>query len=258
LFLILVGTTAALAPWIAPYSYEEQLIAERLNGPSLQHLFGTDSLGRDVLSRIIYGARISLGISVLSALAAVALGTIVGAVSGFFLGWIDRLSMRIVDFFLIFPSMLTAILMTLYLGRGFRGICLALIVTTWAAQARLIRGQVLLARESLYVESARALGASHFSIIFRHILPNLRGPLGVALTLQVPANILSESFLSFLGLGFQPPHASWGTLAAEGFQAFTSYPHLVFFPGIVLFLTMLAFQQLGDRNDEGSSVSTFH
>jgi oligopeptide transport system permease protein len=154
--------------------------------------------------------------------------------------------MRVVDLFFIFPSLLLAILLMLLFGRGFAGIFIALGMTAWVTQARLVRGQVLQAREMSYVEAARALGVNHFAIIVRHILPNLWGPIIVSLTVQIPAAIMSESFLSFLGLGIQPPFSSWGTLAAEGFRAMQSFPHMIIFPGGILFLTMIAFNYLGD------------
>jgi oligopeptide transport system permease protein len=151
-----------------------------------------------------------------------------------------------VDLFYIFPSILLAILLMVVLGRGFVGILLALGMTAWVTQARLVRGQVLQAKEMSYVEAARALGVRRPAIILRHILPNLWGPIIVSLSFQIPTNIMAESFLSFIGLGLQPPFSSWGTLASEGFRAMKSYPHLIIFPGTVLFVTMLAFNYLGD------------
>jgi oligopeptide transport system permease protein len=246
LFLILIALLALAAPWVTHYSYEIQNINERLATPSLSHWMGTDSLGRDLYSRIIYGARMSLAIGVFTAVFALLIGTLSGALAGYFGGWIDDLVMRVVDIFYIFPSLLLAILFMLLLGRGFLGIFLAISMTAWVTQARLVRGQVLQARSLPYVEAARALGVSNFSIIFGHILPNIIGPIIVSLTVQIPANIMAESFLSFIGLGLQPPFSSWGTLASEGFRAMKSFPHLIIFPSLVLFLTMLAFNYLGD------------
>ncbi len=246
LFLALVTLLAIFAPWVAPYSYETQDIMARLELPSVHHWMGTDTLGRDLFSRLIYGAQMSLAVGVVTALFALVLGTAVGTLAGYKGGKIDSLLMRLVDLFYIFPSLLLAILLTLLLGRGFMGIFLALGMTAWVTQARLVRGQVLQAREMPYVESARALGVPTIQIILRHILPNIWGPIIVSLTVQIPANIMSESFLSFIGLGLQPPLSSWGTLANEGFRAMHSYPHLMIFPSLVLFITMLAFNSLGD------------
>ncbi|MCM2276492.1 MAG: ABC transporter permease [Oligoflexia bacterium] len=245
-FILLIGALAVLAPWVTRYSYEAQDIAQRLQPPSWEHWLGTDTLGRDLYSRIVYGARMSLAVGISTALFALVLGTATGAVAGYYGGWLDRVLMRLVDIFYIFPSLLLAILLMLLLGRGFLGILLAIGMTAWVTQARLVRAQVLQARELSYVEAARAIGVSSLAVIGRHILPNIWGPIVVSLTVQIPANIMAESFLSFIGLGLQPPFSSWGTLAAEGFRAMKSFPHLIIFPGGVLFVTMLAFNYLGD------------
>jgi oligopeptide transport system permease protein len=246
IFILGVLLLAIFAPQITRFSYEEQVIADRLQGPSMVHWMGTDNLGRDLFSRIIYGARMSLSVGVFTALLALVVGTFFGAIAGYFGGWTDGLVMRAVDLFYMFPSLLLAILLMLLLGRGFTGIFIALGMTAWVTQARLVRGQVLQAREMSYVEAARAIGVSHPMIIAKHILPNLWGPIIVSLTVQIPAAIMSESFLSFIGLGIQPPFSSWGTLASEGFRGMQSYPYLIMFPGGVLFCTMLAFNYLGD------------
>jgi oligopeptide transport system permease protein len=246
IFLGLVAILAILAPWVTSFPYEEQNIAARLQGPDFTHWMGTDSLGRDLFSRILFGARMSLAVGLFTALFALVLGTFVGAVSGYFGGWIDAITMRVVEAFTTFPSLLLATLLMLMLGRGFSGILFAIGITAWMGQARLVRGQVLQAREMPYVESARAMGLSPLAVIFKHILPNLWGPIIIALTLQIPANIMAESSLSFIGLGLQPPFSSWGTLANEGFRAIRSYPHLITFPGGILFLTLLSFSYLGD------------
>jgi oligopeptide transport system permease protein len=245
-FLMLISLMAIFAPAVTQYSYEEQNIAQRLEPPSSQHWMGTDALGRDVYSRIVYGARMSLAVGVCTAVFALLIGTLTGAVAGYFGGWSDRILMGVVDIFYIFPSILLAILLTLLFGRGFTGILVAISLTAWVTQARLVRGQVIQARELTYVEAARAMGIGHAAIVARHILPNLWGPIIVSLTMQIPSNIMAESFLSFIGLGLQPPFSSWGTLANEGFRAMKSYPYLIIFPGTVLFVTMVAFNYLGD------------
>lgn len=245
-FLLFTALTATLAPQLTRQSYEEQNIELRLASPGAGHWMGTDSLGRDLTSRVLYGARLSLTVGVLTALFAFVLGTLTGAVAGYFGGWVDQLLMRLVDLFYVFPSLLLAILLMVLLGRGITGILLAIGLSSWVTHARLVRGQVLQARRMPYVEAARSLGATHPVILFRHILPNLIGPMIVSLTAQIPNNIMAESFLSFIGLGLQPPYSSWGTLANEGFRAMRSHPHLIFFPGAALFLTLLAFNALGD------------
>jgi oligopeptide transport system permease protein len=245
-FLVFVSLMAIAAPLVTKYSYEEQNVTEKFEGPSLQHIMGTDTLGRDIYSRIVYGARMSLAVGVLTAIMALLLGTLTGALAGYYGGSIDLWLMKVVDLFYVFPSLLLAILIMVFLGRGFAGILLALGLTAWVTQARLVRGQVLLAKELPFVESARALGIGNFRIVFRHILPNLWGPIIVSLTFQIPTNIMAESFLSFIGLGLQPPYSSWGTLAYDGFNGMRAFPHLIIFPGTVLFLTMLAFNYLGD------------
>jgi oligopeptide transport system permease protein len=185
-------------------------------------------------------------VGLLTAVFALVLGTLTGALAGYFGGKVDQVLMSLVDIFYIFPMLLLAILLTLLFGRGFFGIFLAIGLTTWVTQARLVRALVLQARELPYVEAGRALGLNHFQVLFKHIVPNLMGPMIVSLTFQIPNNILTESFLSFVGLGLQPPYSSWGTLANEGFRGIQSYPHLMIFPGLILFITLLAFHFLGD------------
>ncbi|OFZ78897.1 MAG: peptide ABC transporter permease [Bdellovibrionales bacterium RIFOXYD1_FULL_53_11] len=245
-FLVIITLMAAFAPVVTKYSYEEQNISEKLEGPSTRHWLGTDTLGRDLYSRIVYGARMSLAVGIMTAIIALFLGTLTGAIAGYAGGWVDNLLMRLVDLFYIFPSLLMAILLMILMGRGFAGILLAIGLTAWVTQARLVRGQVMQTKALPFVESARATGVGHIAIVVRHILPNIWGPVIVSLTFQIPTNIMSESFLSFIGLGLQPPYSSWGTLASEGFRAMRSYPHLIVFPGLVLFITMLAFNYLGD------------
>ncbi|NDD93106.1 ABC transporter permease [bacterium] len=246
-FTLVVSVLSALfAPWISPYHPDAQSIDDRLLGPSSAHWLGTDSLGRDLATRLLFGARLSLSIGIATAIFSLVLGTITGALAGFFRGWTDRVITGFIDFFSIFPSLLLAILFSLIFGRGVFGIFLSIGIVAWVQHARLVRAQVLQASEQPYVESARALGISDQRILWRHVLPNLWGPILVSVSAQIPSNIMAESFLSFLGLGLQPPHASWGTLASEGTRALRSHPHLLIFPSVALFLVLLASQYLGD------------
>ena len=254
-FLIFVAFCGMFAEVIAPYSYETQNISRVLEGPSAEYWFGTDGLGRDLLSRIIYGARMSMSVGILTALVSVVIGGIFGAISGWIGGWVDTLMMRTIDILDSIPSLvlliLVGIVFTAYQPfenpevRALTGILFALSVVGWVSLARLVRGQVLQARELLFVEGATAMGASPSRILLKHIAPNILGPVVVMLTFQIPANILFESFLSFVGLGLQPPFSSWGVLANDGWRAKSS-PHLIIFPGTALFLTMLAFNLFGD------------
>jgi oligopeptide transport system permease protein len=252
---------ALFAPLLAPYSYDAVGVGPNLSPPISGFPMGTDVLGRDLFSRILYGARISLAVGFCTAIFALVLGTITGAMAGFFGGRLDRILMSLVDIFYIFPMLLLAILLTLLLGRGFFGIFLAIGMTTWVTQARLVRALVMQARELPYVEAGRAMGLTNLTVLFKHVLPNLMGPMIVSLTFQIPNNILTESFLSFVGLGLQPPYSSWGTLANEGFRGIQSYPYLMIFPGLALFITMLAFHFLGDSLrdilDPKSSIGSF-
>jgi oligopeptide transport system permease protein len=243
LFLLMVALFGNL---FAPYPYDLQNTAESLRPPGRAHWMGTDELGRDLFSRLIYGTRVSMSVSLLTALSALVFGTIYGALSGYIGGRVDNLMMRGVDVIYALPDLLLIILITVVIGRGIMGVFLALSLVGWVTVARLIRGEVLRLKERSYIEAARALGGSHFRILFRHILPNTIGVLIVTLTFRIPSAILAESTLSFIGLGLTPPAASWGTLANEGWKALKFYPHLIIFPSLAIFVTMLAFNFLGD------------
>ncbi len=256
LWLIIgVCLMAILAPWISPYSFETQNIDRALMSPNATNLLGTDSLGRDMLSRIIYGARMSMSVGIFTAIFSLIIGGLYGAVSGWLGGWVDAVMMRVIDILYAIPSLVLLILVGVVFNsvnifenpelKALTGIFLALSVVGWVSLARLVRGQVLQVREMLYVEGARAIGASGWRIVARHIGPNILGPIIIMLTFQIPSNILFESFLSFIGLGLQPPFSSWGVLANDGWKA-KSYPHLIIYPGLALFVTMLAFNLLGD------------
>jgi oligopeptide transport system permease protein len=249
-FVLIVGISGVLAPWIFPYGaggLEEKRILE---GPSWTHWMGTDGLGRDLLTRVVYGARVSMTVGLGTAVIALLVGTTYGVVSGFRGGTLDDLMMRIVDICYALPDMLLFILLSLLLGRNIGGLVVALGVVSWVRFARIARGQVLQAKEFLYVEGAIALGASKRRMIVRHILPNIIGPIIVTLTFSIPTAILAESTLSFIGLGINDPYSpwgtSWGSLAQDGWRAMRSYPHVIFFPAAAILLTILAFNSLGN------------
>lgn len=245
-FLMSLSLIAILAPLLTKFTYFEQSADNALQFPNSVYWFGTDSLGRDLFSRLIYGARISLAVGFFTAIFSLVVGTIYGSISGYMGGKVDALMMRTADILNALPSLLVTVLLMLIVGRGPLGIFLALGFVGWVGEARLVRGQVMQTKEMLYVEAARSLGVRPTRILFQHILPNIMGPVIVSLTFGIPQNILAESFLSFVGLGLEPPYASWGTLANEGWRAYRTYPYLIFFPGIVLFFTILAFNFLGD------------
>ncbi len=244
--ILFVVLSAASAPWISPYPFDEQNTRLILQGPSWDHWMGTDRLGRDLLSRLLYGARVSMSVGIFTASFAVLFGTIYGAVAGYAGGRTDNLLMRLVDVVYALPDLLLIILIMVWAGRGLPGILLALSLVSWVTVARVIRGEVLKQREFSYVESARAIGHSNLRILMIHIIPNTLGVLIVTLTFRIPAAILAESTLSFIGLGVAPPFASWGSMANEGWSAMKFYPHLILFPSLILFATIMAFNVLGD------------
>ena len=250
-FLGVVFFSAIFAPWITPYSYETQDTLNTLATPTLSHLMGTDRLGRDLFSRLIYGARVSLFIGILTTLLALVIGTIYGSISGYIGGRIDGFMMRVVDVIFALPDMLMIILVTVMLGRGVAGMFIALTLVSWVTVARLVRGEVLRIKEKTYVEAARALGASSPRILMQEILPNILGLVVVTLTFRIPVAILAESTLSFIGLGVAPPFSSWGTMANEGWKSIKFYPHLILFPSLAIFFTILSFNFLGDRLRDG-------
>ena len=245
-FLIMIFLASVLAPWIAPYSYQEQDMLNLLSFPGENHWLGTDRLGRDLLSRMIYGARVSLFVGVFSTLLALIFGTIYGAFSGYVGGRTDNLMMRVVDVVFALPDLLMIILITVLMGRGVTGVFIALTLVSWVTIARLVRGEVLRIKEYPFILAAKALGASHLRIIMREIFPNILGVLLVTLSFRIPVAILAESTLSFIGLGIAPPASSWGTLASDGWTAIKFYPHLILFPSLAIFFTILSFNFLGE------------
>lgn len=239
-----------LAPWIAPYSVGGLEARRLLETPSWSHWMGTDNLGRDLFTRVLYGARVSITVGLGTALIALIIGTSYGLVAGFKGGSLDQFMMRVVDIFYGLPEMLIFILLSLVFGRNIGGLLVALGLVSWVRFARIARGQALQAKEFLFVESANALGASRWRIMLRHILPNILGPIIVTLTFSIPSAILAESTLSFIGIGINDPYSawgtSWGTLAQDGYRAMRSYPHIIAFPAVAIFLTILSFNILGN------------
>jgi peptide/nickel transport system permease protein len=264
-----VVLAALFAPLIATHSVIDQNLALRFASPSAEHWFGTDSLGRDVFSRVVYGARISLQVGIIVVVFSSVIGVIIGAVAGFYGGWVDRfLSGYVFNVFLAFPGLLLAIALAAFIDEyktlayilgdraassilglfspGLFKMLLALCAIGWVGYARVMRGQVLKVREYDFVQAAKALGASNLRILFTHILPNSIQPLIVQASLGMAGAVLSEASLSFLGLGIPPPAPSWGTMIEESRNYFAAYPHTLFFPGLAIAMTVLAFNFIGD------------
>jgi peptide/nickel transport system permease protein len=238
---------AIFAPWVATHDVGAQNLANRFVSPSAEHWFGTDALGRDVFSRVVYGARISLEVGITVVAVSAFFGIIIGAVAGFYGGFIDKfLSGYIFNVFLAFPGLLLAIALVAFLGAGLGKMILALCIIGWVGYARVMRGQVLKVREYDFVQAAKALGAGNMRILFSHIMPNAIQPLIVQASLGMAGAVLSEASLSFLGLGIPPPAPSWGTMIEEARQYFSVTPHVLFFPGVAIALTVLAFNFIGD------------
>jgi len=244
--IIFISLLAILGPLLSPYSYSDQSLTDANQTPSAAHWFGTDNLGRDLATRVCYGARISLSIGIVASLINLGIGVIYGGISGYFGGRIDSVMMRIVDILYGIPLLLYVILLMVVLKPGLLNVFIALGLVYWLRMARIVRAQVLSLKELEYVLAARVLGASHQRLIFGHLLPNSLGPIIVTLTLSIPEAIFIEAFLSFIGLGVSAPMASWGVLASEGVVTLRSYPFQLFSPAIAISLTMLGFNFLGD------------
>lgn len=247
--ILAVIILAILAPAIAPYKEAEQNLKARLSPPSAEHLLGTDELGRDVFTRILYGARVSLVIGIIPSAISLFIGIILGLAAGYFGGFVDYLIMRLADVMLSFPSLLLCMVIMYTLGRYANSIlCMfaALALVGWASVSRVVRSQTLSLKETEYVEAAKSIGVSKGKIMFRHILPNCIPSIIVLYTLNVPSCILSESTLSFLGIGVQPPAASWGLMVNQSKQFLFSSPWLALAPAIAIMVVVLAFNFLGD------------
>ena len=246
IFIVFVILVAIFAPLIAPYSESFQDTANVLTGPSREHWLGTDEYGRDILSRIIYGSRVSLSVGLIAEAIAVTIGVTLGAVAGYYGGRTDAVISRIIEIFASFPHILFAIVIMFVLGTGVINVFLAIGFVGWTGIARIIRAQVLQLKEKEFVEAARASGGSNLKIIVRHLIPNCLSTIIVVITMAIPSDIMYEASLSFLGLGVQPPMASWGEMIAMARKYLRTNPTYSIFPGIALVLTVLAFNLLGD------------
>jgi peptide/nickel transport system permease protein len=248
LTLVVVFVLAALlAPWIAPHDPAQINLPSRLQSASAAHWFGTDELGRDIFSRILFGARISMLVGVCVVAGSLLLGVIFGSIAGYYGGTIDRFfNIVVMNAFLSFPGILLAIAFVAFLGPGIFNLILALCIGGWVGYARLVRAQVLAAREKEYVEAARALGASDVRVLTRHILPNIIQPVIVQAAIGMAGAVLAEATMSFLGLGVPPPTASWGSMLNDGRSHLFDSPHLVLIPAAAVMLAVLSFNFIGD------------
>ena len=244
--ILLLCLVSLLTPWIAPYGYEEQNLLLGATPPSAAHWLGTDIFGRDMLTRIMYGGRVSLTVGFIATAVALAIGVLWGAIAGFVGGRVDAVMMRIVDIMYALPFMIFIVLLMVVFGRNILLLFLAIGAVEWLTMARIVRGQVMNLRKQEFVEAAYSLGLSQWTIIRRHIIPNTLGPVIVYTTLTIPSVMLLEAFLSFLGLGIQPPQSSWGLLINYGVETMEEYPWLLIFPGVTLSLTLFALNFLGD------------
>jgi len=244
--LLLLICIALLTPWIAPYSYEAQDLDLGASGPSSAHWLGTDVFGRDLLTQIMYGGRVSLAVGFVATAVALLIGVTWGAVAGYVGGRVDAVMMRLVDILYALPFMIFIVLLMVVFGRNVLLLFLAIGAVEWLTMARIMRSQVQSLRQQEFVEAAVSLGLSPWTIIWRHIVPNALGPIIVYTTLTIPSVMLLEAFLSFLGLGIQPPQTSWGLLISYGAETMEEYPWLLIFPGLTLTLTLFSLNFLGD------------
>jgi oligopeptide transport system permease protein len=254
--LATLSLLSALAPWIAPYSYEEQNLALHAVSPRPGHWLGTDALGRDQLTRLLYGGRVSLMVGIVATGVALVIGVTYGAISGFYGGLVDVVMMRTVDIIYALPFTIFVILLMVFFGRDIRLMFVAIGAVEWLTMARIVRGQVQSLQKQEFIEAARALGLRRRRIIFVHMLPNVLGPIIVYATLTVPAVMLLEAFLSFLGLGVQPPMSSWGLMIKDGADRMEECPWLLVAPGVTLALTLFCLNFLGDGLRDALDVRT--
>lgn len=246
IIVICIILSAIFAPYIVPYDPLEHNYGAILQSPSSEHIFGTDAMGRDLFSRVIYGGRISLIVSVSSVLFGMFLGVGLGFIAGYFGGRVDFWSQRLIDFLLSFPGILLAIFISIIIGSGLFPVILAISIWSVPTFCRLARGMVMSAVQQEYVIAARALGGSTMRVMFIHILRNVLGPISVYATLRIGSAILTTAYLSFLGVGVSPPTPEWGLLVAQGQEYIQDAMHVIFFPGMAIFITVLVFNILGD------------
>ncbi|MBT5901997.1 MAG: ABC transporter permease [Opitutaceae bacterium] len=244
--LIILAVACIVGPWLSPYGYEDNNLNNTFSPPSGAHWLGTDQLGRDLLVRLLVGGRISIGVGLCATFVALTIGVVYGAVAGFFGGKIDSLMMRIVDIMYALPFTIFVILLMVFFGRDIWLLFLAIGAVEWLTMARIVRGQIMSLKKMEFIEAARSIGLGKRRIIFRHMIPNILGPIIVYTTLTIPAVMLLEAFLSFLGLGVQPPLSSWGVLIKDGAEKMEEYPWLLMFPGVVFSLTLFSLNFLGD------------
>ena len=244
--LIVLILMAVFAPWIARFPYEEMHVLDKHQTPNATYWFGTDELGRDIFSRIVYGARYSLSLGILAVLVSNAIGIVIGAIAGYVGGTTDNILMRLLDIFQAIPGMLLGVIISSVLGAGFTNTILAMAIGNIPMSVRLLRGQVLSIRKQEYLEAAEAINCTRSRIIIRHVLPNSYAPLLVSATMGIGNTIMAAASLSFIGLGIQPPTPEWGAMltAAKGF--FRDHPHEMLFPGLFIMLTVLALNMFGD------------
>lgn len=245
-FLIFVTLMCIFAPMIYPVPFDTQDLMNTNQGPTAEHFFGLDDLGRDIFARIWIGGRVSLTIAIVGALISLVVGVLYGGISGYFSGIVDDIMMRIVEILVGIPYMIVVIIVSMVLGKGIHSLLIALCLTSWTGLARLVRGQVISLKSSEYILAAKALGTPDFKIISKHLFPNMLSIIIINTTFSIPGFIFSEAFLSFLGMGIQPPNTSWGAMAALGQQQMMYYPHELLFPAAAISFTMLAFNLLGD------------
>ena len=246
LILLVLGTLCLLGPFFLKYSYQEQNLDLGATPPGADHWLGTDTLGRDLLVRLLYGGRISLGVGLCATFVALTIGVVYGAVAGYVGGKTDAVMMRLVDIMYALPFTIFVILLMVFFGRNIILLFVAIGAVEWLTMARIVRGQIMTLKKMEFIEAARSLGLGNRRIIFRHLLPNALGPIIVYTTLTIPAVMLLEAFLSFLGLGVQPPMSSWGTLIKDGAEKMEEFPWLLQFPGVVFSLTLFSLNFLGD------------
>ncbi|KGK88932.1 ABC transporter permease [Clostridium sp. HMP27] len=246
ILLVIIILMCIIGPWISPHKFSVQNTDKMNLSPNGEYWFGTDNLGRDLFSRLWIGGRVSITIGIIGTIIEVVIGCIYGGISGYFGGKVDDIMMRIVEILISIPYMLIVIILSIFMGKGMMSLLIALCITGWTSMARMVRGQVMQLKQSEYVLAAQALGADPKRVILKHLIPNTIGVIIVYMTFDIPSFIFAEAFLSFIGLGIQPPETSWGAMTSFGQAVMDFYPYQLIFPALAISLTMLAFNLLGD------------